>query len=42
VAQNKDCVHEIALAELFACMEDLWKKDFISIQINMHAVQESA
>jgi len=40
VAQNKDCeaqLHEIALANLVACMEDLRKKDFISIQINMHA-----
>jgi len=42
VAQNKDCeaqLHEIALAELFACMEDLRKKDFISIQINMQTSQ---
>jgi len=42
VAQNKDCetqLHEIALAELVACMKDLRKKDFISIQINMQTSQ---
>ena len=42
VAQNKDCeaqLHEIVLAELVTCMEDLLKKDFISIQINMQTSQ---
>ena len=45
VAQNKDCeaqLHEIALAKLVACMEDLRKKDFISIRRPHKAVQESA